>query len=165
LDPRRRGPGCKAAKRWLPLEEWQVRKRDVLPAYLSWEHYLANLRRLGQNRLGPESVGTARRGTALLSGSIVCGTCGLRLQTAYRHAGNASYGCTRHLTRGTAQTCYGVKASVVDDVVAAQVLRALEPAALELSLQETSNKSAHGWPSSWSECSTRSSVRGGSTMR
>jgi len=137
LDPKRRGPGCKAAKRWLPLEEWKVLKRDVLPAYINWERYLANLRRLGQNRLGPESVGTARRGTALLSGLIVCGTCGLRLQTSYRHVGNAFYGCTRHLTRGTEQTCYGVKASVVDDVVGAQVLRALEPAALELSLQAT----------------------------
>jgi DNA invertase Pin-like site-specific DNA recombinase len=137
LDPKRRGPGCKAAKRWLPLEEWKVLKRDVLPAYITWERYLANLRRLGQNRLGPESMGTARRGTALLSGLIVCGTCGLRLQTSYRHVGNAHYGCTRHLTRGTEQICCGVKASVVDDVVAAAVLRALEPAALELSLKAT----------------------------
>ena len=137
LDPKSRGPGSKAAKRWLPLEEWKVLKRDLLPAYISWDRYLANLQRLGQNRLGPESVGTARRGTALLSGLIVCGTCGLRLQTSYRHVGNACYSCTRHLTRGTEQTCYGVKASVVDDVVARAVLRALEPAALALSLQAT----------------------------
>lgn len=137
LDPKKRGPGCRAAKRWLPMEEWKVLKRDVLPAYISWDRYLANLRRLGQNRLGPESVGTARRGAALLSGLIVCGTCGLRMQTAYTHTDKAHYNCTRHLTRGTEQTCYGVRASVVDDVVAEQVLRALEPAALELSLQAT----------------------------
>jgi hypothetical protein len=135
LDPKRRGPGSRAAKRWLPMEEWKVLKRDVLPAYISWDRYLANLRRLGQNRQGPESVGTARRGTALLSGLIVCGTCGLRLQASYRHSGKPFYSCMRHLTRGTEQTCYGVRASVVDDVVAQQVLRALEPAALELSLQ------------------------------
>jgi DNA invertase Pin-like site-specific DNA recombinase len=137
LDPKRRGPGSRAAKRWLPLEEWKVLKRDVLPAYISWDRYLANLRRLGQNRLGPESLGTPRRGTALLSGLIVCGTCGLRMQTSYRHKDNACYSCTRHLTRGGEQTCYGVKAAVVDEVVAEQVLRALEPAALELSLQAT----------------------------
>jgi hypothetical protein len=124
-------------KRWLPMEEWKVLKRDKLPAYISWDRYLANLRRLGENRQGAESVGTARRGTALLSGLIVCGSCGLRLQTSYRHKDNAFYSCTRHLTRGTEQTCYGVKAAVVDDVVAEQVLRALEPAALELSLQAT----------------------------
>jgi hypothetical protein len=131
LDPKRRGPGCRAAKRWLPMEEWKVLKRDVLPAYISWDRYLANFQRLGQNRLGPESMGSARRGTALLSGLIVCGTCGLRMQTSYRRIGLPFYSCTRHLTRGIEQTCYGLKAAVVDEVVAQQVLRALEPAALE----------------------------------
>ena len=137
LDPKRRGPGSRAAKRWLPLEEWKVLKRDALPAYISWDRYLANLRRLADNRQGPESVGTARQGQALLSGLVVCGTCGLRLQTTYRRRDKPHYGCTRHLTRGTAKTCYGVRAAAVDDVVAAQVLRALEPAALELSLKAT----------------------------
>ncbi len=136
-DPKRRGPGCRAATRWLPMEEWKVLKRDVLPAYISWDRYLANLQRLGQNRQGPESVGSARGGTALLSGLIVCGTCGLRMQTTYRHTGKPFYRCARHLARGTEQTCYGVKAAVVDDVVAEQVLRALEPAAVALSLQAT----------------------------
>ncbi len=135
LDPKRRGPGSRAVKRWLPMEEWKVLKRDHLPAYITWDRYLANLRRLGANRSGPESVGMARNGTALLPGLVVCGTCGLRLQTSYRRTGKPFYTCTRHLTRGTEQTCYGVRASVVDEVVAAQVLRALEPAALELSLQ------------------------------
>ena len=137
IDPKKRGPGCRAVKRWLPLEEWKVLKRDVLPAYISWDRYLANLKRLGQNRLGPESVGTPRRGTALLSGLIVCGSCGLRMQTSYRHTGKPFYSCTRHLTRGTEQKCYGVKATVVDEVVVAQVLQALQPAALDLSLQAT----------------------------
>src|SRR5207237_9712269 len=45
--------------------------------------------------------------------------------------------CARHLQRGTEQTCYGLRAAAVDAVVAEQVLRALEPAALELSLQAT----------------------------
>jgi DNA invertase Pin-like site-specific DNA recombinase len=137
LDPRKRGPGSRAAKRWVPMEEWKVLKRDILPAYISWERYLANLRRLGENRQGPETAGTARGGIALLSGLIVCGTCGLRMQTTYHHADKPHYSCTRHLTRGTEQTCYGVRAAAVDAVVAAQVLRALEPAALELSLQAT----------------------------
>jgi DNA invertase Pin-like site-specific DNA recombinase len=135
LDPRRRDPGGRAVKRWLPMEEWKVLKRDVLPAYISWDRYLANLRRLSENRSRAESVGTARRGTALLSGLIVCGTCGLRLQTSYRHKDKAYYRCTRHLKRGGEQKCYGIKAAVVDGVVAEEVLRGLQPAALELSLQ------------------------------
>ena len=43
--------------------------------------------------------------------------------------------CTRHLREGTEQTCHGLRTTPVDDLVARQVLRALEPAALELSLQ------------------------------
>jgi DNA invertase Pin-like site-specific DNA recombinase len=153
LDPKRRGPGCRAAKRWLPLEEWQVLKRDALPAYISWDRYLANLRRLADNRAGPESVGTARPGQALLSGLVVCGTCGLRLQTTYRRGDKPHYGCTRHLTRGTAKTCCGVRASAVDEVVAAQVVRALEPAALELSLQATQDiqKGREGLDRHWQQ--------------
>jgi DNA invertase Pin-like site-specific DNA recombinase len=137
VDPKRRGSGKNAAKWWVPLERWKVLKRDVLPAYISWERYQANLQRLAQNRSGPTALGTARRGTALLSGLIVCGSCGLRLQTSYRTVRKGYYGCSRHLQRGTEQTCYGVSAAVVDEAVAAQVLRALQPAALALSLKAT----------------------------
>ena len=27
---------------WLPMEQWKVLKRDCLPAYITWERYLAN---------------------------------------------------------------------------------------------------------------------------
>src|SRR5262245_14090495 len=139
LPPNRRppGPGGEAAIAREPAEEWKVLKRDHLPAYISWDRYLANRRRLRENRSRPESAGTARRGAALLPGLVVCGHCGLRLRTYYQFTGQAYYSCARHLARGTERTCSGTKASPVDDLVAAQVLRALEPAALELSLQAT----------------------------
>jgi DNA invertase Pin-like site-specific DNA recombinase len=134
-DPRRCRPGSRAAPRWLPMDQWKVLRRDALPAYISWDRYLGNLRRLEANRQAPDARGTARRGTALLAGLVVCGTCGLRLRPRYRRADQGYYSCPRHQERGTPQVCYGVTAAVVDAVVAAQVLRALEPAALELSLQ------------------------------
>src|SRR5260370_28640644 len=59
------------------------------------------------------------------------------MQPPYRHPGKPFYRCARHLARGTEQTCYGVKAAVVDDVVAEQVLRGLEPAVVALSMQAT----------------------------
>jgi hypothetical protein len=40
----------------------------------------------------------------------------------------------RHLAEGRVPTCHGLAARPIDDLVAAQVLRALEPAALEVSL-------------------------------
>ena len=45
------------------------------------------------------------------------------------------YHCLRHFVEATEPTCPGVQAAVLDTCVAQQVLRALEPAALEVSLQ------------------------------
>jgi DNA invertase Pin-like site-specific DNA recombinase len=118
-----------------PEEEWQVLQRDRLPAYISWQRYLENRQRLHANRNGPESVGVARQGQALLAGLVICGRCGRHLRAYYHGPSRAYYLCVRHLREGTALECAGTKAGVVDDLVAAQVLRALEPAALELSLQ------------------------------
>jgi hypothetical protein len=69
----------------------------------------------------------------LLTGLIVCGNCGRCLQASYRAHGRPYYSCVRHLHEGTEQACFGLKATPVDALVEQQVLRALEPAALELS--------------------------------
>lgn len=119
--------------KWVPMERWKVLKRDCLPAYITWERYLANQERMRQRRWGPSSKGSPRNGPALLAGIIVCGECGRRLKTDYRSNEKAYYRCARHLYVGTEQTCFGFRAAPVDALVAGQVLRALEPAALELS--------------------------------
>ena len=54
-------------------------------------------------------------------------------QDGYRANGKAYYRCARHLYVGTEQACFSLRAAPVDDLVAQQVLLALEPAALELS--------------------------------
>jgi hypothetical protein len=48
---------------------------------------------------------------------------------------NAHYWCDTHLMEGRAEPCFGLKAPPVDELVAQQVLRALEPAAVDVSLQ------------------------------
>ncbi len=45
------------------------------------------------------------------------------------------YHCVQHLLRGHEQTCFGLRALPVDELVTTEVLRALEPVALELSLK------------------------------
>jgi hypothetical protein len=125
---------AKPRKRWLPMDQWKVLKRDYLPAYISWERYLANRQRLQQNRT-QGGAGVPRNGPALLSGLVVCGTCGRRLRVACRQEGQPFYSCNRHLVEAREQVCYGLKAVVIDDLVVQQVLRALAPAALALSLQ------------------------------
>jgi DNA invertase Pin-like site-specific DNA recombinase len=136
-DPTWRVTGqSKKRVRLLPMAEWKVLLRDRLPAYIRWETYVENQRRMRQNDFANAGPGAPRAGAALLSGVLVCGTCGARMQVRYpgrRRQGY--YDWVRHLLRGVARGCYGLPAPAVDDLVAAQVLKALTPAALELSAQ------------------------------
>jgi hypothetical protein len=57
------------------------------------------------------------------------------MHSTYPSKSAAYYSCERHLKIGTGPRCHGLRTTPVDDLVARQVLRALEPAALDLSLQ------------------------------
>ena len=83
--------GTKVKMREMPMSKWKVLQRDRLPAYITWEHYLANQERLRQNRYQPGSVGAPRAGKALLTGILVCGTCGRRMHATYRSKSTAYY--------------------------------------------------------------------------
>jgi len=134
VDPKRTAAsGGKVRLRSLPMAEWKVLQRDRLPAYITWERYLANQQRLLDNRSWPEAPGVPRLGLALLPGLLVCGACGRRMHAGYRTKAKPYYECMRRKLEGS--NCCGLGAAAVDDLVSQQVLRALEPAALELSLQ------------------------------
>ena len=62
--------GGKVKMREVPMSEWMVLQTDRLPAYITWERYLANQERLLQNRYRPGSVGVPRAGKALLTGLL-----------------------------------------------------------------------------------------------
>lgn len=138
--PGRRNPvsgQVEGGKWFLPPDEVRVLIQGRVPAYIGWERYLANQRRLSENRSFPGAQGAARAGRALLSGLIVCSRCGHRMNVGY-HPGKTKkphYWCDTHLFEEREQPCFGLKAPPVDDLVAQQVLRALEPAAVDLSLQ------------------------------
>jgi DNA invertase Pin-like site-specific DNA recombinase len=124
-------------KLFLPPDEIRVLIPGRVPAYISWEQYLANQRRLSENRSFPGAPGVARTGRALLSGLIVCGRCGHHMNVRYHpeRKKKAHYGCGPHLFEEREQPCLGLRASPVDELVAQQVVRALEPATVDLSLQ------------------------------
>ncbi len=122
-----------AVGNWVPMDQWKVLKLDCLPAYITWDRYLANQKSLHEHRSGPDTKGSPRDGAALLGGIVVCGNCGRRLSAIYRAQGKPFYSCVRHHHDATEQVCFGLKAAVVDDLVVQQALHALEPAALELS--------------------------------
>jgi hypothetical protein len=118
----------------LPMEQWKVLIPDRLPAYITWDQYLKNRERILQNRSGPDSMGTPRQGCALLAGLLVCGQCGRRMHPGYTNDA-AQYTCNRYLQEAAPSRCYGLAARAIDELVSQQVLLALQPAALELSMQ------------------------------
>jgi DNA invertase Pin-like site-specific DNA recombinase len=121
----------------VPMSQWRVLQRDRFPAYITWQRYLANQQRLEQNRARPASVGAPRSGLALLPGLLICGACGRRMHAGYRTKAKPYYECLRKKLEGSA--CCGLGAAAIDDLVGRQVLQALQPAALELSLQAVQN--------------------------
>jgi DNA invertase Pin-like site-specific DNA recombinase len=137
-DPKRRFSPSSNYRPWVPMEKWKVLIKDHLPAYITWDQFLKNRQRIKQNQNGPDSMGTPRAGAALLTGVLVCG-CGRYMQPSYHQNNTAQYSCNRHHLEATEPRCYGLAARVIDELVAQQVLRALEPAALELSLKASAD--------------------------
>ena len=130
------GPGEPCPRRTgRPEDEWKILLRDRVPAYISWDRFVANQERLCQNRSRLASPGVPRAGAALLAGILYCGTCGRRMSVKYRHPGQPYYRCERHLEQAVERTCHGLDAAGVDNLLADQVQRVLEPAALTLHLQ------------------------------
>jgi DNA invertase Pin-like site-specific DNA recombinase len=132
---KQRGPK-KRRRGWLPPEQWQVLLRDRYPAYITWEQYERNVAQIKENQAHVQRRGPIRPGRALLTGLVVCGRCGARMMT---HQSGKSvlprYACSSARANFGEAECQSLAARPVDDEVVRLALRALEPAALEVSLQ------------------------------
>ncbi len=140
IDPRKKKSGRPhTGKTVAPPEEWHVLLKDRLPAYISWEQYEKNLRQLESNRAAANAKGAPRGGKALMSGLVVCGRCGARMSLRYNSERVHGYFCTRQMIDYGGQPCQYISGGPLDGFVTAKVLEALEPAALELSLEAAKN--------------------------
>jgi len=136
LDPRRKVAGRPGTGRTIHKpEDCLVLLEKRCPAYITPQRFWANQERLAANRARAEAAGTVRQGPSLLGGILRCGRCGQRMMVAYSgRASRLRYSCGRAMVEYAEPLCQGLAGRVLDDLVAAQVLAALEPAALELSL-------------------------------
>jgi len=135
MDPRRQQPGRPATGRRVATpEECAVLLKDRLPAYISWAQFERNQAQLAANQTA--HLGPIRSGPSLLSGLVICGRCGLRMAAVYTNSGGQlRYACSRMAVDYGEPRCQSLVGQVLDDWASAQVLRALEPAALDISLQ------------------------------
>jgi DNA invertase Pin-like site-specific DNA recombinase len=136
VDPRRKQPGRPTTgKQVRRAEECLVLIKDRLPAYITWERFCANQERLAANRARHEAAGAPREGAALLGGLLSCGRCGRRMAVRYWGSrGTPAYACARASVDYAGPLCQSLSGQGLDDLVAGQILAAVQPAALEASL-------------------------------
>lgn len=132
-DPQRKTEGRPSTGRVVAdPKNWQSLIPNNHAGYISWETYRVNQRQLEANRISVQGV--SRPGAALLPGLLVCAKCGCRLQVSYSDKKNYRYQCVNDLINYGGQTCQSLHGKRLDEWVESQVLKALEPASLELSL-------------------------------
>lgn len=117
-----------------PPEDWLVLIQDHHPAYISWAQYQQHLAQLQSNQNRADAVGHARQGVGLLSGLLVCGRCGCRMSVQYDQRKHHRYVCSREMVNYGGKLCQFLSGACLDEYIVEQVLQALKPAALELSL-------------------------------
>ncbi|OLE24233.1 MAG: recombinase family protein, partial [Cyanobacteria bacterium 13_1_40CM_2_61_4] len=138
-DPRRKQPERPRTGRVvMTTDQWLVLLSNRCPAYISPEQYERNQARLQANRARADAMGAVRSGSALLAGLVVCARCGCRLGVHYDGGGPLhTYECVERWTHYGEPRCQHLAGPCLDTFVSQQVLAALEPAALELSLTAT----------------------------
>lgn len=139
VDARKKQPGRPSTGRVTQVRpDFHVLLPDLIPAYISWSQYEQNVARLEANRNRADTIGAARHGPSLLAGLLVCGKCNCRMIVRYggpRHV--HSYTCSTLATNYGGEYCQYLPGEAIDAFVSHWVLRALEPAALTLSLEAT----------------------------
>jgi DNA invertase Pin-like site-specific DNA recombinase len=137
VDPRRKQPGRPTTGRLTRRrQDYHVLLQDHVPAYIPWQQYEHNLARLAANRARADTIGAVRHGPSLLAGLLVCGRCGHRMQVRYGGLRQLhSYTCNRLATNYGGDYCQYLPGEPLDAFVSQWVLKALEPAALTVSLE------------------------------
>jgi DNA invertase Pin-like site-specific DNA recombinase len=137
-DPTLKAAGrSKSGRRTASPDEWVCLLKDRIPAYIPWEQYEVNRRQMRENDL---SRGASRaaggRSLTLLNGLVACGRCGRPMAARNaRTTANPRYVCDALKQEYGGLLCQSVSAAAVDRRIEELVLRAVEPAALELSLR------------------------------
>lgn len=124
------------AERRRPVEEWDIIVPDVYPAYLSYDQYLRNRQQLHDNmyNFAKKARGAPRDGMALLQGLMLCGRCGRRMTVSHGRA-YRRYECRRAQLDYAAPPCQAFPVRHLDAAVGSVFLQAVQPAALEATLQ------------------------------
>ncbi len=120
-----------------PFDDWEVFIKDHHKGYIDWGEFERNQKQIAANAYSKVGdVKSGRGGAALLSGFLACARCGRRLSIAYRgHAPRQTvYRCNSMDLTGAAR-CMTFGGSRVDAAIAKELLRAVQPMAIEAAME------------------------------
>ncbi len=115
-------------------DHWVALIPGAHEGYVEWEKFERIQKMIRNNRFaGGEPSGAARRGIGLLGGVLRCRRCGRMLRVYYKgDEGNfVRYACSRMELDTKEARCIAFSGATVDVAVAKELLRVVEPAAIE----------------------------------
>jgi DNA invertase Pin-like site-specific DNA recombinase len=159
----------KTSRRSVAQEEWICLLKDRLPAYLSWEQYEQNQRRLHENDRGRGASRSASgRAPTLLNGRLTCGRCGSPMSARNARPGaNPRYACDHLHLENSGPLCQSLSASTVDQLIETLIFQAVQPASLELSMRaaEQSERDRERLHAYWKQKRERADYEAGLAKR
>ena len=127
----------------LPMAEWKVIIKDHHPGYINWEEYEKNQSTIADNlrKHGQSSRGPVLAGRGLLSGLLRCKRCGRKLSVAYGGKGGTvpQYSCCGDRNQNGGPYCLYFGGLRVDQMVSREILRVIEPVAIDAALRALEN--------------------------
>jgi DNA invertase Pin-like site-specific DNA recombinase len=130
-----------------PKEQWLALRPNAHAGYVSWEQYQQIQQAIAENVSGHGPSGAVQGGAALLAGLLRCRRCGRKLTVLY--TGNyhdvLRYVCRRGSLDSGQPRCIAFGGMSVDETIANEVLRVVQPAAVEaavLASEEETRKQA-----------------------
>lgn len=139
VDPRKKIPGRPTTGRTFhSYDECRVLIRDRFPAYIFWEEFQENQRKLAENSSLGKMLSAPRHGPSVLAGLVVCGRCGHHMLVGYGNTASAAktlrYSCQRDAIDYGVDACQSLSGASLESFVVERLLQAVYPASLELSL-------------------------------
>jgi DNA invertase Pin-like site-specific DNA recombinase len=116
-------------------DQWLALIPDSHDGYTSWPQFERVQRMISDNVIG-SGTGAAKQGAALLAGRLRCRRCGRKLTVNYTGAQHRvlRYCCIRGRLDNGEPSCIAFGGIPVDEAISREVLRVVEPAAIEAAI-------------------------------
>ncbi len=128
------GRARKTTGHMVSQEDWEVLIQDHHDGYVTWSQFMRNQRQLANNVQRREATGAAKQGGAVLVGLLRCARCWQKLKVNYRSRHRPRYYCQRQEPYEGTDKCITCSAEKVDEAVVGEVLKAVQPAGVQASL-------------------------------